>query len=438
MSGGLPGGAFIYNQQQTRARTLAEAMKRRQEAIEAAVGQSGIDANIPRATQVIPSWSPTTQMGEDLVAQQQQQQQPGAQSWSPTTGMGQRMVEQSNIDVPDENLGDEEAGLEDDWTATGKTDTFGSWFNKRSSSDALTAFGAAMLKAPNFLEGLGDGALAVNKVEREYRMPTKQEIARANMKARIESGKGTYAPKVISQGYDANNNFVTLWQKPDGSRVVLDAGGNEMPAGTQIEGFVRAQDSGEGKLGDLAAKTLQADLDAVKVAYDSKDDLDEMSRLANGANIGPGWPEQTARFLSTISGVNFGGTDLAQMQEFQKISKNGELLKAMEQRGLGQFTEMERKIVQEALVTINTDPTAAKSIIEVMQIRNDRQIEMMSDWEAVGLSPNQYNAWKIRWMRQWREKNGSVYSGLLGKTTDSPDTSKKTITDEADAIVNGM
>ncbi len=68
-----------------------------------------------------------------------------------------------------------------------------SFLDNPGASDALVAFGAAMLKAPDFNTGLGDAALAVNRVARENRPIGEAEYARAKQLAMLDAikrGKG--------------------------------------------------------------------------------------------------------------------------------------------------------------------------------------------------------------------------------------------------------
>ena len=69
-----------------------------------------------------------------------------------------------------------------------------SFMDNPGASDAMVAFGAAMLKAPDFNQGLGDAALAVNQVAKQYRMPTEQDYARAKMLGMTAR---------LARGYDA-------------------------------------------------------------------------------------------------------------------------------------------------------------------------------------------------------------------------------------------
>ena len=87
-----------------------------------------------------------------------------------------------------------QAGMEDPFASPAPKKY--SFLDNPGASDSLVAFGAAMLKAPDFNTGLGDAALAVNQVARENRPIGPAEYERAKQLAmlkRVASGKATTA-----------------------------------------------------------------------------------------------------------------------------------------------------------------------------------------------------------------------------------------------------
>ena len=303
---------------------------------------------------------------------------------------------------------------EDQWSASGKTDSFGAWFNKRQSSDALTAFGAAMLKAPTFLQGLGDAALAVNQVDREYRMPTPEEIARANMKARMASGRGAYSPKVIQTGYDNNGNPVTQMMKGDGSLAWYDGNNQEMTGGP-TNGFIRSQDSGYAQRGKDNEKYLTTARDKSDQALQNLNTYDEILANAPSAGMGSGMIEKSIRGLASAAGMDLGDVDLSNKQVLDKNISNLELQKAQTQKGLGQFTEMEREIVRKSLPSIDTNLETVLRVTVQMKLRDQLDIELYNDYMDIpeGERPRSFESWAYKKRQEQRRDYKQRYQQLL-------------------------
>jgi hypothetical protein len=377
------------------------------------------------------------QMQEQQLMNQQPQQAPQI---DPTAAVSQFPKAEEGAQVPEENL----------WSATGKTDDFGSWFNKRNSSDALTAFGAAMLKAPTFMQGLGDAALAVNQVDRENRMPTTEEIARANIKARMANGRGASPQKVIQTGYDNVGNPITQMTSADGGPPVWYDGQNrEMPNGP-TNGFVRSQDSGLSQRGKDGHKYLTASRDRAELGQKNMATYDTILETAPHANVGSGLFEQGARGLASLAGVDIGeDQNLEDTQVFNKYMRNLELQVAQTQKGLGQFTEMERKIVKESIPSIDTQAGTIFRVTVQMKLRDQLDIELYQDYMDMPESRRgnfeeyaydkrkeqaaNYEA-RYRDLVQQELNNHPDYQKYQKKS----DTKKESqsILDEADAIVN--
>lgn len=376
------------------------------------------------------------QMQEQQMVGQAPQQAPQVDQ---TAAISQFPKAEEGAEIPEENL----------WSATGKTDDFGSWFNKRNSSDALTAFGAAMLKAPDFMTGLGDAALAVNQVDRDNRIPTPEEIARANIKARMASGKGMGSSKVIQTGYDNNMNPVTQMTNPNGGPPIwYDSRNREMPDGP-MNGFIRVQDSGAGQRGKDGEKLETIARDKSYAATDNMSTYNEI--LATAPNAGPssGLLESSVRTMASLAGIDLGDADLSDMQVLNKNISNLELQKAQTQKGLGQFTEMERAIVRKSLPGIDTELETVLRVTTQMKLRDQLDIELYEEYMDMpdSVKPRDFEKYAYEKRREQRNEYKQRYEDLLqSETANNPayekykaTGSKKaepSILDEADAIVN--
>lgn len=259
---------------------------------------------------------------------------------------------------------------------SGKNDRFGAFLNNPAASDALAAFGGAMLSAPSFMEGLGKAALAVNQVDREYRMPTEQEIARAQLKARLKNAQnGGESWSNLGTFYDADGKpYVATMNKYTGEHrnITLDG--------------VRGQDSGIAQQTKVDSDAYGKDSKTYDSSTESYYNWGEVKRLATDPNTaaGPGVVKSFARGLSSLSGINFGA-DPASMQELTARLNSGYLSTALEKmKGQGQITEGERAIVERASGNLTTDPKAIVQIANYMQGISKRFMDMRKAWIAQG------------------------------------------------------
>jgi hypothetical protein len=378
----------------------------------------------------------------------------GPPQWAPMQGPPQRgliqgLPEEAPMqDQPQYNVPDTAAMEvpEEEWSAKGKTDSFGAFFNKRQGTDALTAFGAAMLKAPNFHTGLADAALAVNQVDRENRMPSPEEIARANIKYKMANGQSLKGASVKQTypGYDGNGNYVTQVVMSDGSSKYLGQDNQELVGG--VNGFRRAQDSGEGQRGKDNEKYLTISRDRAEVAQGNMATYDTLLETGTTSNAGSGVFESGLRSLASIAGVDLGEGSLSDQQVFTKASRQLELQVAQSQKGLGQFTEMERTIVKEAIPNLNTQQETIFRVAVQMKLRDQLDVELYNDY--MDQPPNQRGSFeefayakrkeqKADYKRRYAEMVSQEldlhpqYKNLSGKATAA------SVLDEADAIVNG-
>ncbi len=282
-----------------------------------------------------------------------------------------------------------------------------SLFNNPGATDALAAFGAAMLKAPNFNQGLGDAALAVNAVERENRMPSEQEIARAQLKRRLAASQNPARKQTGDPIYDQQGNmFIPVFDPDTGETEYQPA----------PEGMRRATDSGMKEDNKEDVKFKAADMTAEAQSHTNVENYKHMRGLIDTAGVGTDVGTKTMRGIAQALGIDVGNVDLSDQQEFQKYARTIELAMAQTQRGLGQFTEMERKIVLEALPNINTNPDAAKKVLDVMIARDERLQQLVDDWYATG-EEGSYRAFRRRWMRAYEEAHPK---GIFDEDTSAP------------------
>lgn len=324
---------------------------------------------------------------------------------------------------------------EDQWSATGKTDSFGAFFNKRQGTDALTAFGAAMLKAPNFLSGLADGALAVNQVDRENRMPSEQEIAKANMKYRMANGQPLKGPTVksVNQLYDPEHGYVTQTITSDNVQTFRNTKGEVIQPGSDIE---RATDLNKAAGSKLNLEEEAKDQIAATAAYGNLSRFTEMQRLLDTekTGVGPGVMATLARSLATLSGGEFLGADADVIQQYEKLASSGQLEAAISQKGLGQLTEGEREIIRQSVNTITTSEPAARAIMAMFISREKRLIAMADAWDKSGVDGSRYNSWRNKFMAKWDAEQGSGKAATSNTPPPTP-TDTQALRDEADAIV---
>jgi hypothetical protein len=269
---------------------------------------------------------------------------------------------------------------------TGETPTkgTGSFWNNPAASDSLIAFGAAMLRAPNFNTGLANGAEAVTKALDPYKMPTQAEIARATIKARLTAASQGVSHKgyTSSQVYLGPNNEVVTgaMNGNTGEYVFRDSTGKVLPG--LPAGFVPRQDSGAGKAADASVKNLE---EAVGVAADvpgTLADIDALQHDFAAAGGGAGIITQGKQWLNNIVGRDVFG-NLGSQQTFNLVRAKLELAMGQTQRGLGQLTEGEREIIRSALPTLNQDPRAFWRITQMLKAKAERSRDIVDAFQQL-------------------------------------------------------
>lgn len=271
-----------------------------------------------------------------------------------------------------------------------------SFMDNPGASDALVAFGAAMLKAPDFKTGLGDAALAVNQVARQYRMPTEQDYARAKqlgMLERIKSGKGTTAGGMSinrdilyrdAQGqtwfdavgpsgeaglYNQDTGQFTTQGVPGLTRDVYDYGSNKGRRAASKDADVEAE-YGQ-KIPAIAANVVQ---------------FDQLYQLAAdpATGIDSNFATRVARQLETLlPGSGFGGLDANNITEFNnRIEKAALDYASGAFKGQGQVTENERLMIKNAVGQPGTlTKESAMLVFRIMRDAEKRKLVMYNNWK---------------------------------------------------------
>jgi hypothetical protein len=282
---------------------------------------------------------------------------------------------------------------------TGETPTkgTGSFWNNPAASDSLIAFGAAMLRAPNFNTGLANGAEAVTKALDPYKMPTQAEIARATMSARLKryaegDARGTHKGWSASQIFLGPHNEVVTGAMDGntGNYVYRDSTGKVLPG--LPANFVPRQDSGAGKAADMSVKNLE---EAVGVAADvpgTLADIDALQHDFASAGGGAGAINQGKMWLNNIVGRDVFG-NLGSQQTFELVKRRIELAMGQTQRGLGQLTEGERQIIRDALPSLNNDPRAFWRITQMLKAKAERSRDLVDAYQT--LSPQEQSKYRL-------------------------------------------
>ena len=276
--------------------------------------------------------------------------------------------------------------------ASGKSYSF---MDNPGASDALVAFGAAMLKAPSFNQGLGDAALAVNQVAKSYRMPTEQDYARAKqlgMVARIARGYDDNSPESPNYG-SATMGYAPLG--PNGEDIAVPAFLDpargyvyQMPDGSMSaappQGWVKATDSQLGTSNRYRSKEqeeLQSKVAAeVRSANLSIRNYQDMLGMVDTSGVGSDFRTRFASLIAQKGGFNFDGVDVSDQAVFNQKFKELNIDFAQKLQGQGQITEFERTIIAESLPQAGMNEDAAKRVLKAMIDGAERKQEMWRKW----------------------------------------------------------
>lgn len=292
----------------------------------------------------------------------------------------------------------------------------GSFFDNPAASDSMIAFGAAMLRAPNFNTGLANGAEAVGKALEPYEMPTSAEIARAALKAKFArqaagGGGAEYSSPATALAPDGTM-FVGGFNKGTGrmewTNEVTGEKVSKLPPGTMPR-----QDSGFGKAADLAAKAEDEFLGIASDAPGTIARINGIQRDYLEAGGEAGAIAAGKRYIGNLMGWSndyFG--DLSKRQEVESVLRQMELDNAKSQRGLGQLTEGERVILREVLPNLGSTPEAFYRITEVMKAHAERARDIAESWDNLSSDERaKYRGSVKRYALAWDKEND--YQGRI-------------------------
>lgn len=272
-----------------------------------------------------------------------------------------------------------------------------SFMDNPGASDAMVAFGAAMLKAPSFNQGLGDAALAVNQVARSYRMPTEADYAKARqlgMIKQIASGRAS-TPGGVS--VDRSNLY-----RDDNDQTWFDATGPNNEAGLYnqdtgqfttggVPGLRRdIYDYGMNRSKRLAGKDADIEAEFVEKIPGIAKVASQFNELYNLASddttaIDSSFSTRVARQLTQLSpeiGAKLTGLDPDNITEFNNRIQNVALDYASSAfKGQGQVTENERAMIKEAVGQPGTlTKASAMLIFKIMRDAEIRKLKMYQTW----------------------------------------------------------
>ena len=324
-----------------------------------------------------------------------------------------------------------------------------SFLNKPGASDSLVAFGSAMLRAPTFGEGLANAADAVTTVAQQYREPTPREISLAQLKgrmARAASGQSGYRPgqagyadgRYIASRFNEQTGL-TEYQMPDGSITT-----------TMPEGFTDRVAANVGEENTFDSKAYNADWTTLQAVKKNINQYDTMISLAPNVNAGGDVVNRLKRSVNAFLGTDFGA-DLSDTQYFEKLNNDAQLEVAQGQKGLGQFTEMERQIVARSLPNVDTREATIIQVAARLKVQAQIKDEMITNWAAMPPEDKRryggYRSYVASTLKDYQNQYESRYeqeiaSIAAGRGQGTPQKSgaasgNPTIFDEADAIVNG-
>lgn len=222
-------------------------------------------------------------------------------------------------------------------------------FNRPGASEALIAFGANMLAAPSFGQGIGAGASAfldTLREEEDRRKPKTQFLADGAIQASIDpmTGKVSYAPvqevqdwqkgltldklqgQLDLQGARGDDRLEQIMlqgqlgaQRADADREARLTIAQMQQAGASERAMLAAMSRGSGNSPMMPATArnaldkIIAERDGYQTAYDAVGDV--FSKLAQG-KLKLGLWNNTVNKLG-LAGIASGGPDMKEYQEFK-------------------------------------------------------------------------------------------------------------------------
>jgi len=404
--------------------------------------------NLPPNTMTVPS-------GRGPSWEQSGRGQPNAQPLPPPEFIGQPWPGQGvdpSVRMP------EEVESFDSFSPPQPPKSPYSFLDNPGASDALVAFGAAMLKAPDFNTGLGDAALAVNRVARENRPIGEAEYARAKQLAMLENIKR--GKTSTSEGLQVDTS-TTFKSGNDTLFAATNNGQSGMYNATTGE-FIPFGEGGKG-LGQLdrdvndpwtqrerryAAKDAEFEAEytknipAIEQSARILDDTlaiasDPSSRVSSsmydrvGSQIAVLAPEWGPKFLEAVGGGNFDPNKIAQYDNL--IVQAGLEFARQKFQGQGQVTEWERALINKAMAERGTMPReSAIKVLTVMRDAERRKMRMMEIWKSnIGgvKEANNYDFGRFIAEYVWRENERQMAANSGSGSPGSESGGRRPLTD---------
>lgn len=261
------------------------------------------------------------------------------------------------------------------------TDFF-SFFGKPQATDAMTAFGAAMLKGKNFAEGLANASTAVNDVSKQYRPYTQEELQRMTQKAEIERmarAKATGQQVEWSRPlYDSKGQLFYPATDANGSPGFYNSNTGRIEP--TVSGGLRAEDSTKKYESKSSVKSADDARGAAMDSFKRSSQANELLNLYDSAGGGAGFFNKYRREASTFFNTDLLGVQPGDTQRIENILSDLELSQAQTQRGLGQLTEAERAIIRRSLPGIEMEKGAFESVVTALKRQSERAKTIYQKW----------------------------------------------------------
>jgi hypothetical protein len=297
--------------------------------------------------------------------------------------------------------------------------------SRPGGSDALIALGAGLLSGSNFQQGLAQGLMAYQQAlrageDRERPQVTSVQNGAFDRTEDPVSGgvKYTANPDVQQYGRDIaesqfgyrdalrQHNAEDLLHRMDlqfghqrvltelqirahsGDEAARDAVMLAVARGnnaTTLEAAHISADARPNPLEQARARRQAAAEDSygsdVEGAAGNNGLYDQMESLirAGRTGAGPGVLNSVRRSLATTLGIPVGGVDPGDSQLLQQGYRQMELRAASIMRGQGQVTEAERRILQQSVASISTDPEAAMEYIRTLRQAEQRRQQIWDE-----------------------------------------------------------
>lgn len=266
--------------------------------------------------------------------------------------------------------------------ATPKDDGLFSFFGKPQATDAMTAFGAAMLKGKNFAEGLANASTAVNDVSKQYRPYTTEELQRMTQKAEIERmarAKATGQQVEWSRPlYDSKGQLFYPATDANGSPGFYNSNTGRIEP--TVSGGLRAEDSTKKYESKSSVKSADDARNAAMDSFKRSSQANELLNLYDSAGGGAGFFNKYRREASTFFNTDLLGVQPGDTQRIENILSDLELSQAQTQRGLGQLTEAERAIIRRSLPGIEMEKGAFESVVTALKRQSERAKTIYQKW----------------------------------------------------------